>query len=193
LGADYIELAFRAARAADPNVKLYYNDNNLEVNLHKAEVVRKMIQDINDRYKRDTGGTRNLIEGVGTQMHIWGLNQNINNVPASLNKLVSLGIEIAITEVDVSGRWIGMRFGYDTDMIERDAMAQALIYARLMQIFKEYSAHITRVSFWGLSDNTSWFSHHNPTLFDWRLNAKPAFHAVSDPEGFIRQHGGRRR
>jgi endo-1,4-beta-xylanase len=158
-----------------------------------------MIQDINDRYKRDTGGTRNLIEGVGTQMHIWDLNLNLNNVRQSLRILSTLGIEIAITELDIPGQsWAqtygwNQTYGYDTDMSERDAMAQALIYARLMQIFKEYSAHITRVSFWGLTDNTSWKSAGNPTLFDWRLNAKPAFHAVSDPDGFLRQHGGRRR
>jgi len=194
LGADYIELAFRAARAADPNIKLYYNDNNLEEQPNKAEVVRKMIQDINDRYKRETGGTRNLIEGVGTQTHIWNLNQNINDVRNALDKLTSLGIEISITELDIPGNFIGIqRYGYDTDMSERDAINQGLLYARLMQLFKEYSAHITRVTFWGLDDNTSWISNGNPNLFDWKLNAKPAFHAVSDPEGFIRQHGGRTR
>ena len=193
LGSDYIELAFRAARAADPNIKLYYNDNNLE-DANKVEVVRKMIQDINDRYKRETGGTRNLIEGVGTQTHIWNLNQNINNVRNALDKLTSLGIEISVTELDIPGDFIGIqRYGYDTDMSERDAINQGLLYARLMQLFKEYSAHITRVTFWGLDDNTSWISNGNPNLFDWKLNAKPAFHAVSDPDGFIRQHGGRTR
>jgi len=190
LGADYIELAFRAA---DPNILLYYNDNGLE-DVNKAEVVRKMIQDINDRYRRETGGNRNLIDGLGSQAHINDLNLNMNNVRTALDKLVSLGIEISITEMDISiGGWVGESRGMDSAMSERDAMAQALLYARLMQLYKEYSAHITRVSFWGMDDNRSWLSKGNPTLFDWKLNAKPAFHAVSDPEGFIRQHGGRTR
>jgi len=62
-----------------------------------------------------------------------------------------------------------------------------------MNIFKEFSHQIVRVTFWDLDDNNSWLSSGNPTLFDWKLNAKPAFHAVSDPDGFIQQHGGRRR
>jgi endo-1,4-beta-xylanase len=198
LGADYIELAFRAARNADPNIKLYYNDHALE-DPNKAEVVRKMILDINDRYKRETGGTRNLIEGVGSQAHIGStetnsdLNLNINNVRNALNRLASLGIEIAITEMDISTVGYNRGSGKDSAMSERDAMAQALLYARLMSLYREFSAHIVRVTFWGIDDNTSWLSSGNPTLFDWKLNAKPAFHAVSDPDSFLRQHGGRSR
>ncbi|MDR2965844.1 MAG: endo-1,4-beta-xylanase [Treponema sp.] len=198
LGADYIEIAFRAARAADSNITLYYNDNDLE-NPNKAEVVRKMIQDINDRYKTETGGTRNLIEGVGSQTHIGSstssanLNINFNNIRTSLEKLCSLGIEVAITELDISVDGYNRGQGKDSTMSERDALAQAVLYARLMNLFREYSTHIKFVTFWGVDDNTSWLSGGNPTLFDWRLNAKPAFHAVSDPDGFLARHGGRTR
>jgi len=195
LGADYIELAFRAARDADPNIILYYNDNDLE-NQNKAEVVRKMILDINDRYKKETGETRNLIEGVGSQSHFGStvsspnLNVNMNNVRSSLEKLTSLGIEVAITELDILIGGYNRGTGKDTVMSERDALTQALLYARLMNLYREYSSHIKRVTFWGIDDNTSWLSAGNPTLFDWRLNAKLAFHAVSDPDGFISRNGG---
>jgi len=196
LGADFVELAFRAARTADPNIKLFYNDNSLEMNQNKLDVVFKMIKDINDRYKRETGEARNLIDGVGTQMHIWDSNLNINNVRNHFEKLSSLGIEIAVSEFDMPGVAYSnniVTYGYDTEMSERDAIAQALLYARIMQVINEYSAHITKVTFWGLDDNTSWLSVTNPQLFDWKLNAKHAFHAVSDPDGFIRQYGGRTR
>jgi endo-1,4-beta-xylanase len=191
LGVDYIELAFRAARVADPNIILYYNDYGLE-DPNKAEVARKMIQDINDRYKRETGGTRNLIEGIGSQSHVYAPYFNINNHRRALEILTRLGIEIAISELDIFSVF-ERGTGRDTVMFERDEIAQALIYARLFNLYKEFSAHITRVTFWGMSDNTSWLSSNNPTLFDWGLNAKQAFHAVSDPDGFIRQHGGRTR
>ncbi|MDR2965442.1 MAG: endo-1,4-beta-xylanase [Treponema sp.] len=200
LGADYIELAFRAARAADPNVTLYYNDDFADVNM--AEVGRKMILDINDRYKKETGGNRNLIEGVGIQGHL-GLgfkgnindpNNAINNMRAILRKFTDLGIEIAITELDIPiGGWQGQGQGRDSILSERDAIAQAVIYARLLSLFREFSSHIKFVTFWGIDDSNSWLSVGNPTLFDWKLNAKPAFNAVSDPEGFLRQHGGRTR
>jgi len=191
LGADYIELAFRAARAADPNITLYINDDFQDVNM--AEVGRKMILDINNRYKKETGENRNLIEGVGIQIHPHGLNYNVNNLRSIIQKFTDLGIEIVISELDVSTVGHARGEGNDTVISERDAMTQALIYARLFSLFREFSAHIKSVTFWDIDDGNSWLSAGNPTLFDFRLNAKPAFFAVSDPDSFIRQHGGRTR
>jgi endo-1,4-beta-xylanase len=175
LGADYIELAFRAARAADQNVKLYYNDYALN-DKNKAEVVRKMIKDINDRYKAE-GNARNLIEGVGMQGH-YSSDLNIDDVRSSLNKFITLGIEIAVTELDISFAGYDPGGGRDTDMSEADAAAQSRIYADLFKLYRENAAHITRVSMWGIDDNSSWLSVGNPCLFDWKLNAKKAFYSV---------------
>jgi endo-1,4-beta-xylanase len=177
LGADYIELAFRTARTADPDVKLYYNDYGLN-NQNKAEVVRKMIKDINDRYRAE-GNTRNLIDGVGMQGH-YGRDINIDDVRSSLQKLISLGIEIAVTELDISLNGYDPGSGRDTDMSDADAEAQSKIYADLFKLYKEHSAYIKRVSMWGIDDNTSWQSAGNPCLFDWQLNTKKAFYAVSN-------------
>lgn len=188
LGADYIELAFRAARAADPDIILYYNDYGLE-NPNKAEVVRKMITDINDRYKRETGGTRNLIEGVGSQAHIFELKLNINEARIALEKLISLGIEISISELDISTTSYNRGTGRDKVMTEADEIAQARYYAKLFNLYREYSAYIKRVTMWGMDDGTSWISSGNPCLFDWRLNAKKSFYAVSDPDAFLAQYG----
>jgi endo-1,4-beta-xylanase len=196
LGSDYIELAFRAARAADPNIKLYYNDYNFE-DPNKAEIVRKMILDINNRYKKETGGTRNLIEGIGSQSHIQNINPNahgagvfnINNIRKSLEILTGIGIEVAITELDVSLDGYKRGEKKDTVMSEKDSLNQAVIYARLMSLYGEFPS-IVRVTFWDLDDYNSWVSESNPTLFDRNLNAKQAFFAVSDPDGFLKQHGG---
>jgi len=188
LGSDYIELAFRAARAADPNIKLYYNDYNFE-DPNKTEVVRKMILDINNRYKKETGGTRNLIEGVGSQSHIYTFNPDINNIRKSLELLTSLGIEVAISELDVSPDGYKRGEGKDTVMTEKDAINQGIAYAKLMNLYREFPS-IVRVTFWDLDDGDSWLSESNPTLFDRNLNAKQAFFAVSDPDGFLKQHGG---
>jgi endo-1,4-beta-xylanase len=67
-------------------------------------------------------------------------------------------------------------------MSNADAVAQGRIYADLFKLYKEHSAYITRVSMWGIDDNTSWQSVGNPCLFDWKLNAKKAFYAASNPE-----------
>jgi endo-1,4-beta-xylanase len=184
LGPDYIELAFRAARAADPGVTLYYNDYGLN-NQNKAEAVRKMIDDINTRYKAE-GNKRDLIEGVGMQGH-YSLTLNTEEVRKSLEKFSSMGIEIAVSELDISTVGYDRGSGRDTPMSEKDAAAQAMLYARLFKLYKEYAKHIKRVTMWGMDDGTSWISAGNPCLFDWKLNAKKAFYAVSDPDSFLQQ------
>jgi len=197
LGADYIEIAFRAARAADPDITLYYNDyfhyewTSREGwgGSNKPEAVRRMIDDINTRYKKETGGRRNLIEGVGTQSHFMGLDVNIDNVRVTLEKFKSLGIEIAVSELDISTAGYVRGGGNDTDMTEKDKTAQAEIYAKLFKLYREYAPHISRIVFWGMDDGTSWLSAGNPCLFDWKLNAKKAFHAVSNPDVFLAEHG----
>jgi endo-1,4-beta-xylanase len=180
LGADYIELAFRTAREADPDLTLYYNDYGLE-DPNKAEAVRKMIEDINNRYKIETG--KNLIDGVGSQAHV-NLNLNIANASISLEKLFSLGIEVSITELDVSTVGYDPGSGRDSVMSAADETAQARIYAELFKLYKANANRITRVTFWGMDDGNSWLSVGNPCLFDWKLNAKKAFYAVSDPDNY---------
>jgi endo-1,4-beta-xylanase len=197
LGADYVEIAFRAARAADPNITLYYNEyfhhewtnEPWAGGLHKVEAVRKMIDDINTRYKNEKRGTRNLIEGVGSQSHFMEMSVNINNVRATLDKLKTLGIPIAISELDISIAGFVLGGGMDTTMTPEEEIAQAKIYANLFKLYKEYAPNISRVVFWGMDDGTSWLSTGNPCLFNWRLKAKKSFYAVRDPDAFLKEYG----
>ncbi|MDR0301282.1 MAG: endo-1,4-beta-xylanase [Treponema sp.] len=195
LGPDYIEIAFRAARAADPDITLYYNDyfhmdgyysqDSIKHAFNKIEAVRKMIDDINTRYRNETGGTRNLIEGVGIQSHHFGFGLNLNNLRECLEKFSTLGIEMAISELDISVTGFARGSGNDTDMSEADEIAQAKLYAGLFKLYREYSSYISRVTWWGMDDGTSWLSPGNPCLFNWKLEAKKAFYAVSDPDAFL--------
>jgi endo-1,4-beta-xylanase len=186
LGADHIELAFRTARAADPNVVLYYNDYNLD-NQRKAQVTANMIKEINDKYKAE-GNKRNLIEVVGMQAH-YGTSTNASNVRASIEKFRDIGVKIAISELDVEMRSVGSgSFGtgknsFTTDVEQR---IQAITYAQLFNIFKEYKDHITHVTMWGIDDEFSWKSRGNPCLWDGDLKPKQAFWAVVDPNKTLR-------
>jgi len=181
LGEDYIETAFRTAREADPDITLYYNDYHLE-NPHKAEAVRKMIDDINNRYKKQTGQERNLIEGLGIQSHYQIKSFDENKVRSSLEKLSALNIELSISELDVTAACYGAGEGNDIVMSEYDAALQARIYARLFGLYREYAACISRVTMWGVDDHNSWLSEGTPCLFDRYLNPKKAFNAVFNPE-----------
>lgn len=46
------------------------------------------------------------------------------------------------------------------------------------------------MTFWGLDDASSWRADQSPLLFDRDMQAKPAYHAVVDPETFIAEYEG---
>ena len=89
----FVEIAFRAAKEADRTAKLFINDYNLDSNNGKVQGFVALI-------KRVNSVTGNLIEGIGTQMH---LNASATGgVQAALIALAISGVsEIAITELDI--------------------------------------------------------------------------------------------
>ncbi|MGG6309267.1 endo-1,4-beta-xylanase [Paenibacillus macerans] len=183
IGPDYVEQAFLAAREvldAHPewDIKLYYNDYN-EDNQNKSEAIYSMVKEINDRYAETHPG-KLLIDGVGMQAH-YSINTNPENVKLSLEKFISLGVEVSITELDIQA-------GSNYQLSEKLANAQGYLYAQLMSIFKAHAQQISRVTFWGQDDGTSWRSASNPLLFDKNLQAKPAYYGVIDPDKFMREH-----
>jgi endo-1,4-beta-xylanase len=182
LGADFIELAFRTARAADPDIMLYYNDYNLN-NQRKAQVVANMVKDINDRYKAE-GNSRNLIDGIGMQAH-YGISTDAPGVRSSIEMFAALGVKVAISELDVEIKSVGsgsFGAGKNSRTTDVEQRTQALVYAQLFNVFKENKEHITRVTMWGMDDEFSWKSLGNPCLWDGELKPKQAFWAVTDPD-----------
>ncbi|KAA1177532.1 endo-1,4-beta-xylanase [Paenibacillus sp. B2(2019)] len=183
IGADYVEQAFLAAREVldanpDWNIKLYYNDYN-EDNQNKAQAIYSMVKEINDKYALTHPG-KLLVDGVGMQAH-YSINTNPENVERSLEKFISLGVEVSITELDIQA-------GSNYQLSEKLANAQGYLYAQLLNIFRANDEHIKRVTFWGMDDNTSWRASSNPLLFDKNLQAKPAYYGVIDPDTFIEEH-----
>ena len=179
---DYIEKAFLAARNADPDVKLFYNDYSLNYNKsvgHKALAVYNMVNDINTRYPNVQG--RPLIDGIGMQSH-HHRNTSPETVEDSIKMFASLGVEIAISEMDIltTGSLVTPAPAWN----ENDIQHQATRYAAMFRIFKDNAAVISRVTFWGLNDSTSWRSAYYPTLLDKDYNLKPAFYAVMYPYGY---------
>ncbi|MDR0376482.1 MAG: endo-1,4-beta-xylanase [Spirochaetaceae bacterium] len=178
VGPEYIEIVFRAAREADPEALLYYNDYNLD-NQDKARAVYYMVGELNEK-NPDVGG-RPLIDGIGMQGH-YRVGTNPEDAAASLERFSSLGVEVSVTELDVQAGSGGV-------LSESQAVEQGRVFARLFTVFKEYAPHIARVTFWGLEDGMSWRAPQNPTLFDKNLKAKPAFYGVADPDAYIRDNG----
>jgi endo-1,4-beta-xylanase len=103
--AVYIERAFTAARLADANVDLFYNDYNIEQNGPKMTKLVEMLTDFQ---------TRNIpITGVGFQMHVSMDYPPVSSISAAMKKVVDKGLKVKISELDVavnnpySGGWPG--------------------------------------------------------------------------------------
>ena len=93
-GTAYIEQAFRWAREADPQALLFYNEAEGEGLNHKSDAIYAMVKDFKRR------GVP--IDGVGLQMHIFQLDLDTAAIAANIARLTALGVQVHITELDVS-------------------------------------------------------------------------------------------
>ncbi|MGV2886894.1 endo-1,4-beta-xylanase [Paenibacillus taichungensis] len=182
IGPEFIEEAFLAAKEViDENgwdIKLYYNDYN-DDNQNKSTAIYSMVKEINEKYAVNHPGEK-LIDGIGMQAH-YNLGTRLDNVKMSLERFISLGVEVSVTELDIMA-------GTNSTITEKEAKQQAYLYAQLMDLYKKNSEHISRVTFWGLNDSTSWRAEQNPTLFDKNFQAKQAFYAVVDPQKYMAEN-----
>jgi len=179
VGPDVLTMAFKWAHEADPSAQLYYNDYNIE---------RGAVEN-NGKHASSIKLLKRLIAegapitGVGIQGH-WHLDTNLADVEKAITNYASLGLRVAITELDVTATGsnsgaFGVRRGPITIPPE-NYQKQADVYAKLFEIFKRHSDVIDRVTFWGLSDRRSWRRGQDALLFDRELQPKPAFNAVLD-------------
>jgi endo-1,4-beta-xylanase len=150
-GNDWIEVAFRTARAADPSVKLCYNDYNIENwSYGKTQGVYNMIRDFKSR------GVP--IDCVGLQTHFTGGSSLPGNFSTTLSSFAALGVDVTLTEVDVTN-------------------ASTSQYAGLTQACLNV-ARCIGITVWGVRDSDSWRSGESPLLFDNSGNKKAAYTSV---------------
>jgi endo-1,4-beta-xylanase len=178
-GPEYLTMAFKYAHEADPTIKLYYNDYNIESgnkHLSSLNLLKRLIKD-------DTH-----ITGVGIQGH-WDMRTNLDTVEKAIMDYKALGLKVSITELDItqSGTNSGA-FGFQADAaqtapatgLDSPAQRQAEKYRQLFAMFLRHSDCIERVTFWGISDRRSWKSSGRPLLFEADMTPKPAYQAVLD-------------
>lgn len=170
---DYIAKAFSAARTADPDADLYYNDYNLASAPAKLNAVLEMASDFK---------TRNIpIDGIGFQMHIDSNSPNLSQLRTAFSKAVATGLKIRISEMDVVMNPDGAYTGYASNIAtqEHDRFKQVVaLYLELVPL-----AQRGGITFWGLADNLSWIPNYYkhadwPLLFDSKLQRKAAWTGV---------------
>ncbi|OCH87108.1 endo-1,4-beta-xylanase A precursor [Obba rivulosa] len=163
-GTQYITTALQAARAADPNAKLYINDYNIESTGAKATAMLNLVKQLK------SAGVP--VDGVGLQCHFI-----VGEVPTSLQSVMqqftALGVEVAITELDIR-------------------MTLPETQALLTQQQKDYQSVVAAcmavegcvgITVWDYTDKYSWvpstFSGQGDACpWDSNLQKKPAYTGI---------------
>lgn len=190
-GEDHIYEAFKAAREADPDAKLFYNDfwNYLD---EKREFIISFVKKLKEQ---------ELIDGVGLQCHLnisaakekmnnQSACQTVDNLEKEIQEYAALGLDVHITELDISiytrdytsddqSRWYR---GYDLNEEYQNRLAAR--YKEFFDMFRRNADKIQNVTFWGIADDNTWLSEFpsgrpdHPLLFDKHLKPKKAFDAI---------------
>ena len=192
IGDDYIAKAFEYAHESDPQAQLYYNDYSLE-NEAKGKGALELVKDLKAK------GVP--ITGVGLQDHVDMDWPSVSQIDTTISGFGELGMKVMITELDVdvlpqatSSQTADVSSNVAADPKLNpypnglpDSVQQALA-KRYGDLFATYAKHcgvVTRVTFWGVTDNSSWKNDwpvkgrtNYPLLFDRNGQAKPAFSAV---------------
>ena len=178
IGPDFIAKAFEYAHEADPEAILRYNDYGLENPEKRAKLI-KLIKHLQSQ--------KIPVHAIGSQAHC-NVSTTFETMDQALIDMVTLGLPIHITELDVNSAVAGQR-GTGADVGASAATTQgglvedadsrlANAYAGLFRAFVKHKDSIDVVTFWGVNDAVSWRAQGRPLLFDGNNKPKPALSAV---------------
>jgi endo-1,4-beta-xylanase len=183
LGPRYIDIAFRAARAADPKAMLVLNEAGTEVTSPLGRRRRQDFLALLDRLRND----RVPVDAVGLECHLSTKSAvEPDDFAAYLSALAGRGYKILISELDVSD--------HDEPSADIEARDRAVagVYRDVMSAALGQSA-VVAVLTWELSDKYSWLRDPNlssryrrtdgsparPLPYDDQLQKKPCWQAMA--------------
>ncbi|MGL5924759.1 endo-1,4-beta-xylanase [Chroococcidiopsis sp.] len=178
LGSDYLDIAFRAAFAADPQALLVYNDYGMEYDTPKDEAKRTAVLKLLERLRSQ--GTP--VQALGIQAHLWGGETRFNptKLRAFLKDVADLGLKITISELDVADKHL------PSDINLRDRLVAGIYQDYLSVVLNEPA--VIAVITWGLSDRYTWLSQTQsrpdgrslrPLPLDADMRRKEAWKAIA--------------
>ncbi|KDQ07818.1 glycoside hydrolase family 10 protein [Botryobasidium botryosum FD-172 SS1] len=165
-GPDYIEWSFRWARQADPSAKLYINDYNFESISPKTTAAYNLVKSLKAK------GVP--IDGVGVQAHLI-VGQVPKDFEAALARFASLGVDVALTELDIR---------LDLPVTSKNLAQQAKDYKAAVDACLGVKRCVG-ITVWQVTDALSWVpstfpGQGAPLLYDEKLKPKPAYDAFQN-------------
>lgn len=176
LGAAHVEIAFRAAAAADPKAELVYNDYDLE-NVGERQALRRghalaLVRRLQDRNVP--------IHAVGFQAHLYAEQAiDVEGVGKFVSDLKALGVHVLVTELDV----IDWRLPADPQARDEAAAAHVATFLQAVGAAGSPRDIVT----WGITDRYSWIPEHfkrsdglpnRPLPLDADYRPKPMLQAI---------------
>jgi endo-1,4-beta-xylanase len=157
IGSDWIEQAFRAANAADPNALLYLNEFNADTPGPRQQAVLALVTDFVNR------GVP--IDGVGLEMHLGsgGTYPTLGELETVMGEYAALGLRVRVSELDVL-----------KPTPDDGGAVQRAAYDTVAEACREMT-NCVGVTVWGVADQYSWRgADEHADLFDSTFTAKPA-------------------
>jgi endo-1,4-beta-xylanase len=151
LGPDYIGVAMRAAREADPDALLGVNEYGLEGDRPSHAARREAMMALLARLRTEGAP----LDYLGIQGHlVGGDSYSVKGLGTFIARVRDLGVRVLVTELDVDDSSFG------ANISERDA-AVADVYDRFLTVALGHGP-IDAVLTWGLCDRSSWLQSRAP-------------------------------
>lgn len=169
LGPEYVDIAFKTAREADPDARLILNDyNNEYMGNPKADACYELVKSMKAR------GVP--IDGVGFQLHMMAeFPIDEAALRGNMRRYAELGVSVSFTEVDV-------RIKMPVD--EAKEAAQTAAFLKLLEVALT-EPNAKSFILWGYTDKKSWVPGTFPGYgsahpFDREEKPKKVWQAMKD-------------
>lgn len=178
LGAAYIDIAFQAAAAADPQALRVLNEFGTDYAIDWQERKRGALLDLLSNLTH----RRIPIQAVGLQAHLDAGEVNLDQkiLARFVADIASMGLKVIVTELDVRDQRL------PADIASRDAAVAGHAKAWLDAVLPNPA--VLGVLSWGLTDRRSWLNDkfprpdglpQRPLPLDVNLARKPLWHAMA--------------
>ena len=160
IGDDYIDSALVYAHRADPTIKLFVNDYDVELQgKAKSVAYLNLVKHLKQQ---------NIpLDGVGLQCHFKEGAVDSVKLDQTFRRFAEEGLECIITELDIATTTT------TTAGLEEQARAFRVVTDVMLN-----NDNCPTMIVWGIKDNDSWRSAENPLLFTAGMDKKPAYYGV---------------